>query len=160
MPKEREHLYPKCICVKHIHFYTMYFMQKGQPTFLALAGKRCLPHFGVMTAVSSFRQGHFLWVLKLNVAWSVWEILIDRHLPFCSQEIRYFSEEYDNIESLETSLENSPGDVALWLKLARLKLHQSNSTAEGEEEDTYNNNVMQALSTLSRGLEENNQSEV
>ena len=87
--------------------------------------------------------------------------MINHHLPFCSQEIRYFSEEYDNIESLETSLENSPGDVALWLKLARLKLHQSNSTAQGEEEeDTYNNNVMQALSTLSRGLEENNQSEV
>lgn len=76
-----------------------------------------------------------------------------------SQEIRYFLEEYNNIESLEASLENSPGDVALWLKLARLKLHENNSTVEGEKEDAYNNNVMQALSTLSRGLEENNQSE-
>lgn len=73
---------------------------------------------------------------------------------FCSQEIRYFLEEYNNIEALETSLENSPGDVALWIKLARLKLHQNS-------DDTHtDNNIRQALSTLARGLEENAQSEV
>ena len=79
---------------------------------------------------------------------------------FHSQEIRYFLEEYNNIETLEASLENSPGDVALWIKLARLKLHQSSSDADDENDDTYRNNVMQALSTLSRGLEENTHSEV
>lgn len=74
--------------------------------------------------------------------------------PFCSQEIRYFLEEYNNIEALETSLENSPGDVALWIKLARLKLHQNSDDTHAE------NNIRQALSTLARGLEENAQSEV
>ena len=78
----------------------------------------------------------------------------------CSQEVRYFLEEYNNIEALETSLENSPGDVALWIKLARLKLHQNFDDTLAENEDTSRNNVMQALSTLARALEENTQSEV
>jgi len=73
---------------------------------------------------------------------------------FCSQEIRYFLEEYNNIEALETSLENSPGDIALWIKLARLKLHQNCDDPHAE------NNIRQALSTLARALEENAQSEV
>lgn len=78
---------------------------------------------------------------------------------FCSQEIRYFLEEYNSIEALEASLDNSPGDVALWIKLARLKLHQNHDATHAENEDSRNN-VMRALSTLSRGLEENTQSEV
>lgn len=78
----------------------------------------------------------------------------------CSQEVRYFLEEYNNIEALETSLENSPGDVALWIKLARLKLRQNFDDTLAENEDTSRNNVMQALSTLARALEENTQSEV
>lgn len=73
---------------------------------------------------------------------------------FYSQEIRYFLEEYNNIEALETSLEDSPGDIALWTKLARLKLHQNSDDSHAE------NNIRQALSTLARGLEENAQSEV
>ena len=77
-----------------------------------------------------------------------------------SQEVRYFVEEYNNIETLETSLDSSPGDVALWIKLARLKLHQNNDGDNADNEDTYQDNVTQALSSLSRGLEENTQSEV
>ncbi|KAL9984828.1 hypothetical protein ACROYT_G007164 [Oculina patagonica] len=76
-----------------------------------------------------------------------------------SQEVRYFLEEYNNIEALEASLENSPGDVALWIKLARLKLRQNSDDAQAANEETSRNNVMQALSTLARGLEENTQSE-
>lgn len=81
---------------------------------------------------------------------------------FGSQEVRYFLEEYNNIEALEASLETSPGDVPLWIKLARLKLHQNSddTQAEAENEDTSRNNIMQALSTLARGLEENTHSEV
>lgn len=77
-----------------------------------------------------------------------------------SQEVRYFVEEYNNIETLEASLDSSPGDVALWIKLARLKLHQINDGDNADDEDTYQENVTQALSSLSRGLEENTQSEV
>lgn len=69
-----------------------------------------------------------------------------------SQDVRYFSE--------EIPVESSPGDVALWIKIARSKLHQSNAESDAENEDTDENNVTQALSTLSRGLEENTQSEV
>lgn len=79
---------------------------------------------------------------------------------FGSQEVRYFLEEYNNIEALETSLETSPGDVALWIKLARLKLHQNSDDTQAENLDTSRNNIMQALSTLARGLEENTHSEV
>ena len=78
----------------------------------------------------------------------------------CSQEIRYFVEEYNNIETLEDSLENSPTDVALWITLARLKLHEKPVDINTENEDTFRNNIAQALSTLSRGLEENTHSEV
>ena len=63
-------------------------------------------------------------------------------------------EEYNNIEALETSLENSPGDIALWIKLARLKLHQNCDDPHAE------NNIRQVLSTLARALEENAHSEV
>ena len=77
-----------------------------------------------------------------------------------SQEVRYFVEEYNNIETLEASLDSSPGDVALWIKLARLKLHQNNNGNNVDDEDSYQDNVTQALSSLSRGLEENTQSEV
>lgn len=76
---------------------------------------------------------------------------------FFSQEVRYFVEEYNSIETLEASLDNSPGDVALWIKLAKLQLHQAN---DGDNVDTCLDNVSQALSTLSRGLEENANSEV
>lgn len=69
-------------------------------------------------------------------------------------------EEYNNIETLQASLESSPGDVALWIKLARLQLNQSNSDDKAENENMFENNVTQALSTLSRGLEENTESEV
>ena len=79
---------------------------------------------------------------------------------YCSQEIRYFVEEYNNIETLEDSLENSPTDVALWITLARLKLHEKPVGINTENEDTFGNNIAQALSTLSRGLEENTHSEV
>ena len=79
---------------------------------------------------------------------------------YCSQEIRYFVEEYNNIETLEDSLENSPTDVALWITLARLKLHEKPVDINTENEDTFGNNIAQALSTLSRGLEENTHSEV
>ena len=81
-------------------------------------------------------------------------------LMYCSQEIRYFVEEYNNIETLEDSLENSPTDVALWITLARLKLHEKPVDINTENEDTFSNNIAQALSTLSRGLEENTHSEV
>ena len=81
-------------------------------------------------------------------------------LMYCSQEIRYFVEEYNNIETLEDSLENSPTDVALWITLARLKLHEKPVDINTENEDTFGNNIAQALSTLSRGLEENTHSEV
>ena len=81
-------------------------------------------------------------------------------LMYCSQEIRYFVEEYNNIETLEDSLENSPADVALWITLARLKLHEKPVDINTENEDTFSNNIAQALSTLSRGLEENTHSEV
>ena len=81
-------------------------------------------------------------------------------LMYCSQEIRYFVEEYNNIETLEDSLENSPTDVALWITLARLKLHEKPVDINTENEDTIRNNIAQALSTLSRGLEENTHSEV
>ena len=81
-------------------------------------------------------------------------------LMYCSQEIRYFVEEYNNIETLEDSLENSPTDVALWITLARLKLHEKPVDINTENEDTITNNIAQALSTLSRGLEENTHSEV
>ena len=81
-------------------------------------------------------------------------------LMYCSQEIRYFVEEYNNIETLEDSLENSPADVALWITLARLKLHEKPVDINTENEDTIRNNIAQALSTLSRGLEENTHSEV
>ena len=81
-------------------------------------------------------------------------------LMYCSQEIRYFVEEYNNIETLEDSLENSPTDVALWITLARLKLHEKPVDINTENEDTVRNNIAQALSTLSRGLEENTHSEV
>ncbi|XP_067021110.1 zinc finger C3H1 domain-containing protein-like isoform X4 [Acropora muricata] len=73
-----------------------------------------------------------------------------------SQEVRYFVEEYNSIETLEASLDNSPGDVALWIKLAKLQLHQA---SDGDNVDTCLDNVSQALSTLSRGLEENANSE-
>ena len=66
-------------------------------------------------------------------------------------------EEYNSIETLEASLDNSPGDVALWIKLAKLQLHQA---SDGDNVDTCLDNVSQALSTLSRGLEENANSEV
>ena len=79
---------------------------------------------------------------------------------YCSQEIRYFVEEYNNIETLEASLENSPTDVALWITLARLKLHEKPVDINTENEDTFRSNIAQALSTLSRGLEENTHSEV
>lgn len=79
---------------------------------------------------------------------------------YYSQEIRYFVEEYNNIETLEDSLENSPTDVALWITLARLKLHEKPVDINTENEDTFRNNIAQALSTLSRGLEENTHSEV
>lgn len=80
---------------------------------------------------------------------------------FSSQEVRYFGEEYNNIETLEALLDGSPNNVALWIKLARLKLHQNSGDASAENEDNADkDNVTQALSTLSRGLEENTQSEV
>lgn len=71
--------------------------------------------------------------------------------------MRYFVEEYNSIETLEASLDNSPGDVALWIKLAKLQLHQA---SDDDNVDTCLDNVSQALSTLSRGLEENANSEV
>ncbi|XP_068711250.1 zinc finger C3H1 domain-containing protein-like isoform X2 [Montipora foliosa] len=76
-----------------------------------------------------------------------------------SQEVRYFVEDYNNMETLEASLDNSPGDVALWIKLARLQLHQNNDDITSDDADSYQDNVSQALSTLSRGLEENTHSE-
>ena len=81
-------------------------------------------------------------------------------LKISSQEVRYFVEEYNNMETLEASLDNSPGDVALWIKLARLQLHQNNDDITSDDADSYQDNVSQALSTLSRGLEENTHSEV
>ena len=69
-------------------------------------------------------------------------------------------EEYNNIETLEASLENSPTDVALWITLARLKLHEKPVDINTDNEDTFRSNIAQALSTLSRGLEENTHSEV
>ena len=64
------------------------------------------------------------------------------------------------MKSLEESLEKSPSNVPLWIKLARLQLSQKVSSGHQKDLDTHNNNIRQALNTLSRGLEENTLSEV
>lgn len=75
---------------------------------------------------------------------------------FSSQEIRYFSEVYDNIKTLTDAVEESPSDIALWIKLSRLQLHQTHDD-NGEGQDM---GLMQCLNTLSRGLEANPNSQV
>ena len=76
-----------------------------------------------------------------------------------SQEVRYFSETYSSIDRIEATLNESPHDVELWIKLARLKLRQKSDKEEisGEVQER---NQRQALSTLSRGLEANRDAQV
>ncbi|EDO30335.1 predicted protein, partial [Nematostella vectensis] len=67
------------------------------------------------------------------------------------QEIRYFSEAYNCVEALATAVKDTPNDVELWIKLAQLRLNQKQKAGKA--------NLMQALDTLSRGLEANANSE-
>ena len=76
-----------------------------------------------------------------------------------SQEVRYFSEGYSTVDGLEATLSESPHDVELWIKLACMKLRQK-ADSEEQIEQLSERNLRQALSTLSRGLEANRNSEV
>ncbi|KAE8615612.1 hypothetical protein XENTR_v10008567 [Xenopus tropicalis] len=62
-------------------------------------------------------------------------------------DVRYFTNETDNIFNLEASVLENPQDIQLWIKLAYKCLHQSESTSS-ECLDS-------SLNVLSRGLEHN-----
>ena len=75
--------------------------------------------------------------------------------------MRYFSEEYSGIEALEEALQETPDNVTLWIKLARLRLRsKEDESSEADSTGIQESNTVQALNTLSRGLEANTDSEV
>ena len=75
--------------------------------------------------------------------------------------MRYFSEEYNGIEALEEALQETPDNVTLWIKLARLRLRsKEDESSEADSTGIQESNTVQALNTLSRGLEANTDSEV
>ena len=76
---------------------------------------------------------------------------------FNSQEVRYFSEEYDPTESLQEGISEHPEDVNLWLNLAK-RILKSNIISEDNMDEMTK--VNQALNVLSKGLEANKSSEV
>ncbi|XP_048578387.1 zinc finger C3H1 domain-containing protein isoform X2 [Nematostella vectensis] len=77
------------------------------------------------------------------------------------QEIRYFSEAYNCVEALATAVKDTPNDVELWIKLAQLRLNQKQSDVHSPSrlQEAGKANLIQALDTLSRGLEANANSE-
>ena len=75
--------------------------------------------------------------------------------------MRYFSEEYNGIEALEEALQETPDNATLWIKLARLRLRsKEDESSEADSTGIQESNTVQALNTLSRGLEANTDSEV
>lgn len=74
--------------------------------------------------------------------------------------MRYFSEVYNSITTLSNAVQETPSDVALWIKLARLQMCQKTEEEEEDNEEQTDSGVLQSLNTLSRGLEANPGSEV
>ena len=74
---------------------------------------------------------------------------------FSSQEVRYFSESYNNSEVLEEAIIKDPSSVKLWLSLAKLRLRQG----KPDDAESKLSNKEHALSVLSHSLEENRDSE-
>ena len=75
-----------------------------------------------------------------------------------SQEIRYFSENYDSVKTLEKATQENPCDESLWIRLAMV--HMGSNRTEGDKNNNGRKNVDKALNTLAQALEKNNQSEV
>ena len=88
---------------------------------------------------------------------SLYQIVKNALLCF-SQEIRYFSENYDSVKTLEKATQENPGDESLWIRLAMV--HVGSSRTEGDKNNNGRKNVDKALNTLAQALEHNSQSEV
>ncbi|XP_057312584.1 zinc finger C3H1 domain-containing protein-like isoform X2 [Hydractinia symbiolongicarpus] len=77
-----------------------------------------------------------------------------------SQEVRYFSSQYDSTKVLKAGLAENPSDVKLWLALANQLLKRTIKTQDQDEnENLATGSSEEALSVLSQGLEENRDSE-
>ena len=81
----------------------------------------------------------------------------DSFLPF-SQEIRYFSENYDSVKTMEKATQENPSDESLWIRLAMV--HMGSNRTEGDKNNNSRKNVDRALNTLAQALEHNRHSEV
>lgn len=77
---------------------------------------------------------------------------------FYSQEIRYFSENYDSIKTLEKATEENPYNENLWIRLAMV--HMGSNKTEGDRNNNNKKIVDRTLNTLVKALEYNRHSEV
>ena len=76
---------------------------------------------------------------------------------YCSQEIRYFEENFDITKVLESTVSENPLDVKSWILLAQKTLASAdNDESQGKFDEKENH----ALNILSRALEANANSEV
>ncbi|XP_028397201.1 zinc finger C3H1 domain-containing protein-like [Dendronephthya gigantea] len=96
-------------------------------------------------------------------SWKSWRRKIQNEIKTWSgdrdecQEIRYFSENYDSIKTLEKATEENPCNESLWIRLAMV--HMGSNRTEGDRNNNNRKNLDRALNTLVKALEYNRHSE-